>query len=522
MKIVSIEQMRRIEQECARSGLTTDRLMENAGRAVAEHIKKITGAPAEQIILVLAGPGNNGGDGLVAARYLYDAGATVTVYFAAPRPPQDANLRQVQERPIDIGSPAEDPNFIRLKRIMGSATAVVDALFGTGKSRSLTGAFAEILGLVSQEKARRPSLCIIAVDVPSGLDADTGDIDPTTPCADHTITLGFPKPGLFKFPGAERVGALSIADIGIPAELAADIKLELLTESWARSTLPARPFNANKGTFGRVLVIAGSINYIGAAFLAAASVARVGAGLVTLATPRDLVPVLGAKLTEAIYLPITPSEPGIVSAGAADELLKGMGTYDVLLIGCGLTQKNEAVELTRAVLFQTEAPLPPLVIDADGLNHLASTPLWWEKMKADAVLTPHPGEMARLLETSISEVQKDRIETARQAAAKWNKTVALKGPHTVIASPDGRARVSPFANPGLASAGTGDVLAGACAGLLGQGLTLFDAASLGVYIHASAGEETRRRIGDTGMLAGDLLPELPLAIKRLKEGDRCC
>jgi NAD(P)H-hydrate epimerase len=237
--------------------------------------------------------------------------------------------------------------------------------------------------------------------------------------------------------------------------------------------------------------------------------------LVTLATARTLQPILASKLTEVTYAPLPESEPGIVAAAASDVLKQWLPEYNVLLLGCGLGQNPPTQEFIKSVLFSPDNTAA-LVIDADGLNTLAKVPQWWQKLTRDAVLTPHPGEMSRLTGLSVEEIQSDRLGTARKAAATWQKTIVLKGAYTVVAAPDGRARVSPVANPGLASAGTGDVLAGAIAGLLAQGLSPFDAATCGVYLHGEAGEIVREQLGDAGMVATDLLPVLPLVIKRLK------
>lgn len=494
-------------------GLPTSVLMENAGRAVAEAVRHIFRAVDSKRILLLIGPGNNGGDGLVAARYLHDWGAVVSVYLCAERK-ADANLEMVRKRDIAVIEGWRDENGAQLQKALAPADAVIDALLGTGKVRPLTGIYQEALGQVAEAKKARPALKVVAVDLPSGLNADTGAADPATPFADYTITLGLPKPGLFSFPGAERVGTLTIVDIGIPSDLTQSIATELMSDEWARSVLPPRPLNANKGTFGKVLVVSGSINYIGAAYLACSGAMRVGAGLVTLATSVTLQPVLAAKLTESTYLPLPESAPGIISPQAVDIIRDQFSNYDALLVGCGLGQSQSASELIRSLLSQSG--LPHLILDADALNLVATTPSWW-KLADDAVITPHPGEMSRLAQVPIAEIQSDRMNVARKFAAKWRKTIVLKGAYTVVAAPDGRVSVSPFANPGLASAGTGDVLAGAIAGLLAQGLQLYDAACLGVYLHGRAGEIVRDSLGDTGMVAGDLLTVLPKAIKQVKE-----
>ncbi|MFC2003870.1 NAD(P)H-hydrate dehydratase, partial [Chloroflexota bacterium] len=479
MKILTIDQMSQADQDCAKIGLPTNVLMENAGKAVAEEVRRILGTADKQHILVLIGPGNNGGDGLVAARHLHDWGAMVSVYLCTQRPSDDPNLKLVLERKIICTSATEDKNLNQFDSRLLSANTVIDALFGTGKVRPLTSIFQQVLEHVKKAKEKRPSIRVIAVDLPSGLNADTGEVDPACLYADNTITLAFPKLGLFRFPGAERVGKLTIVDIGIPSHLVEQAEAELITNEWAMAVLPQRPLQANKGTFGQVLVVAGSINYIGAAYLACSGALRVGAGLVTLATATSLQPILSSKLTEVTYLPLPESQPGTISAQAARLTRSQFEHYKVLLLGCGLGQNQSTAMFIRSLLLSSNMPLPLLVLDADALNILAKIPNWWQQLTTDAILTPHPGEMSRLAGISMNEVQSDRVGTAKRLAVEWHKTIVLKGAYTVIAAPDGRVRISPIANPGLASAGTGDVLTGAIAGLAAQGLPPFDAAALG-------------------------------------------
>ena len=518
MKILTTSQMRRLEESCAGIGLSTDVLMENAGKAVAEEVKRILGNIDQRHILFLIGPGNNGGDGLVAARHLHDWGARVTVYLLGRRATDDPKLKLVRKRGISCVDAAQEEALSQLDEFLASADAVIDALFGTGTARPFSGLILMALDRVNRARKKRPGLCIMALDLPSGLNADSGVVDPATLYADYTITLGFPKPGLFNFPGAERVGRITVADIGMPGNLAEEATTEYITGEWARSVLPERPLQANKGSFGRVLVVAGSINYIGAASLACSGAIRVGAGLVTLATTASLQSILASKLTEVTYLPLPESRPGIISPEAAKLIPQQFESYNVLLLGCGLGQSQAMIRFIKSILItKHRQALPALVLDADALNTLANTPKWWKVLTTDAILTPHPGEMARLTGMVVAEVQADRVGVAKKWAAEWNKTIVLKGAYTVIASPEGQTKVSPIANPGLASAGTGDVLTGAIAGLVAQGLSLFDAAALGVYLHGEAGELVRARLGDAGMIATDLLPELPQVIKQLKE-----
>lgn len=517
MKLVTAEEMRSLEERCVQEGISTDSLMENAGLAVAQKVGLLLGDARGHPVLVLIGPGNNGGDGLVAARHLADWGAEVTAYVTTPRRQPDLNHSLLLEHGGSSHNAEEDPDFSALDSLLAGTHLVIDAVLGTGRARPLQGTIAEVLLSLAQARERRPELRLLALDVPTGLNADTGQVDPLCPTVDVTVTLGLPKVGLFAFPGAEMAGRVDVVDIGIPAHMTLSMPRELATDTFARLVLPPRPANAHKGTFGRLLVIAGSHRYLGAAVLACQGAARVGTGLVTIAVPASLQPLIASSLTETTYLPL-PEEDGRLSAEAVEVVLAEAQSYDALLVGCGLGQREDVAMLLRQVLLSARYPGTPLVLDADALNILAQVPEWWLQLRAPAIVTPHPGEMSRLTGKSTAEVNADRLRAATESAALWGVTVTLKGAYTVVASPNGRARVNPFSNPGLASAGTGDVLAGATAGLLAQGVSPFDAASCAAYVHGTAGEMAREEMGDTGMLATDLLPRLPLAIKRLREG----
>ena len=515
MKIVTADEMREIDRRCSQIGLPTAVLMENAGRAVARAIKDYLGDVSGKRFLVLVGPGNNGGDGLVAARYLHDWGGEVQLYLTAPR--DDQNYKLTQEKGIASALAGADEDLSQLDNWLSSAQVVIDAVLGTGKARPLEGAIKKVLEKVQREKDTHSKLTVVAVDLPSGINADTGAIDSVCPTADLTVTLAFPKPGLFASPGGAKVGQVIIADIGIPAYLADDVKTELLTASWVKSVLPERPAYSNKGTFGKVLVVAGSVNFVGAAYLACSGAMRAGAGLVTLATPASIQPIVAAKSTETVYLPLPESVHGVIGPEAVKPIYDVLPECDVLLVGCGLGQNQATVKFLGDFLLENKPPsCPPVVLDADALNILTHYPEWWKKLPEDVILTPHPGEMARLTGKTVAEVQSNRLGVTRAAAETWGKTVVLKGAHTIIATPKKQAWISPVANPGLASAGTGDVLAGVIAGLLGQGVSPLNAAACGVYLHGEAGEIVRKQMGDAGMLASDLLTALPLATRSLK------
>ena len=517
-KIVTSRQMRLIEERAEQAGTSTDTLMERAGEEVALRVESLL--RAEGITAVLVGPGSNGGDGLVAARRLSGRGHRVEAYMCAPRRAPDPKLDAAVREGVAVIRADEDRDMALLRSLLDRSTIVVDAVLGTGRSRPIEGALEAILRVLAETRAHRPDMRLLAVDVPTGLDADTGEADPACVAADFTVSLGFHKAGVLTPSGADVAGEATVADIGLDKELAADADVELMTDAWVGGRLPMRPLASHKGTFGRALVVAGSRNYVGAAHLAAMGAYRVGAGLVTLAVPESLCGPLATAAPEPTYLPLPETGPGIVAPDAAPLLLQAISRFDALLIGCGLGTSTEARRVVEAILY-TERDMPPTVVDADGLNTLALTRSddmpWWRLFRRPAILTPHPGEMARLTRGNPTE-QGGRIDVARESASKWNKVTVLKGAHTVVASPGGGAMVSPFANPGLATAGTGDVLAGAIAGLLAQGLPLSQAASVGVYLHGAAGESVRRQLGDSGMLASDLLPEIPRAARALRQG----
>jgi hydroxyethylthiazole kinase-like uncharacterized protein yjeF len=514
MKLATVAEMQHAEREC---GVPVEQLMENAGLAVAQEAWLMLGELADRKIVVLAGPGNNGGDGLVAARHLKDWGADVTGVLLKPRGEDDANLKALVER--DVPVVVIDDDVAKLDEALTGAELMIDALLGTGRARPIEGPLAGVLDKLRDTRSRRLPPRLLAVDLPTGLDADTGAIDPHTVAADQTVALGWSKVGLHTLPGAQYAGRVEVVDIGISPEFGSSIQTELMTASWARSTLPERPPGAHKGTFGSALVVAGSPQYIGAAALSCTGALRVGPGIVTLACARSVYPMLASKLTETTFEPLDDKD-GFLSAEEAYSVRRALSRgYEALLVGPGLAQHGYVVAFVRALLpMLTKDDVRAVVIDADGLNNISKVERWWEMLQVPAVITPHPGELSRLSGVDTAEIQRDRLAAARTRASQWGLTVVVKGANTIVAAPDGRARLSPFANPGLATGGTGDVLAGAITGLIAQGVEPFDAASLGVYLHGLAGELVRRELGEAGMLAGDVAAALPRAIKELKGG----
>ncbi len=513
--------MRRIEDACETEGVSKDSLMEKAGLATALVARNLLGGAAGRKIVVLVGPGNNGGDGLVAARRLAGWGASVTAWTTPTAREDHAKTPLAKDAGVSISRITQE-SLDSLRNDLQSCDVVLDAVLGIGKSRPLEGLVRGAMLLLRSAKESRPSMPVAALDVPTGMDADSGTVDAACPKADVTISYGFPKTGHYRFPGADFTGKLEVADLGIPSRLSEDIPLELLTSGWVAERLPARPASGHKGVFGHVLVVAGSRNYVGAAYLAAQAAARSGAGLVTLASPRSVYPIAASKLAEVVHLPLPEDEDGRFHPDGAHILRERLGEYDSLIVGCGLGRSPGLVEFMRRLLFegpiQEEGPGQglPIVVDADGLNNLSQIPGWWERVTGPLLLTPHPGEMAALTGLTVSQVQADRTAVARDWSDKWGVALALKGAFTAVASPGGVCRIAPFANPALASGGTGDVLTGVVGGLLAQGLPMEDAACCGVYVHGAAGETVRREVGETGALAGDLLDRIPRAMETIK------
>ena len=518
MKVVTLDQMVGLEQAAVRHGVSLDTLMENAGRAVAEAARNNMGGAAGKRVLVLVGPGNNGADGLVAARHLSRWGANVTAYLVTARPDPDPKMEPARGYGVSVTGVDQDPELDALDRMIGRCHLIIDAILGTGGSRPLSGTVKAAVSRLATCRHPPDRPVLMALDLPTGLNPDTGEVDPACPKMDVTVALGYPKAGLLGFPGAGRAGRLEVAGIGIPPGLAEELEidLELMTPEWAGERLPVRPPNSHKGTFGHALVVAGSRHYVGAAYLAAQAAVRTGAGLTTLASPSSVYSIAASKLTEVIHLPLPEDGEGRIHPEGSQVIRGGLDRYNVMLAGCGMGWSEGTKDFLEQLLLGEPPPSLPMVIDADGLNNLSQLSEWWRRLGGPVVLTPHPGEMATLTGASIPEVQRDRISSARRWSRHWNVTVVLKGAHTLIAEPEGLVRISPFANPGLASGGTGDVLTGIIAGLMAQGLSPSVAASCGVYIHGQAGEAVRQRIGDTGSIASDLIERVPETIRDLK------
>ena len=521
MKIVTPAEMARLERGTTAFGLSTDDLMEQAGLAIAQEIRRAVGGVAGKRVLMLVGPGNNGGDGLVAARHLARWGASVLLFLATIRPDDDPNLRLALSEGAQAVSANSDDSLSALERALRSSHVVVDAVLGTGRSRPLSGPLADVMERISRSarlpRNKRP--LYVAVDVPTGVDAATGRADPLTPPIDLTLALGFPKVGHFIFPAPEYMGVLKTLDIGIPPELSKDISLELITPSWVRQQLPQRGLNGHKGTYGHALIVGGSVNYPGAACLAAGAALRSGPGLVTHRRASGHLRHSGLKTDRSHSAALAGQRLGMPPPTSSPSHQAGLiptipPSSSAAAWGVPSRQNSSFKDFCSPSMHHPQ----PLVIDADALNILAeSCPDWWQRIPATAVLTPHPGEMARLTGLLTTQIQARRVETAREYAHKWGHVVVLKGAFTVVAQPEGPCRIAPFANPLLSVGGTGDVLSGIIGGLLAQGMKPADAAACGVYLHGAAADSLRATHGDRGATAGDIINALPGTTRAILE-----
>lgn len=513
--VLTAEEMREADRRTIEGvGLPGAVLMENAGAGAVEALRSRFGTARR--VSVLCGKGNNGGDGYVVARRLGDL--EVTVYLAGTRDEVRGDaLQHLEALERSGGRVVELPDGAawerRREQALG-ADLVVDALLGTGLDRAPRGLVGQVVADLARLGPGGPP--VLAVDLPSGLPSDGGEVRWETVRADLTVTFAAPQPGHVLPPACDRVGELRIVDIGIPRSvLEARSRLGLVELADAGRCWPPRREGAHKGDFGHLLVVGGSVGKTGAVVLASTAALRAGAGLVTSAVPAPSLAIVAAGRAEAMTEPLPLDGDGGLAGAALDRLLELAGARDAVALGPGLGQGRGTRDLVRA--FVRACPVP-LVLDADGLNALApqdgEEALSELAREAPTVLTPHPGEMARLLRLTTAEVQGARLERARQLAAATGAVVALKGQRTVVAHPDGRAAVNGTGNPGMATGGTGDVLTGLVGALLARGTEALSAAVAAACVHGLAGDLAAERLGQESLLAGDLVEALPEAVRR--------
>ena len=487
-------------------------LMERAGEGIVRHLEEHCGPARGKTITILCGKGNNGGDGLVVARLLHRRHAQIHVVLLTAVTDLGRDAATMYRRLVRVMGRTAIVQFRsvdQVRPLLASSDILVDALLGTGLSSLVTGSYREAIELINS--VGKP---IIAIDIPSGLHADTGTILGSAIRATLTIACGLPKLGLYVNAGIDQAGAIRVADIGIPPAYvdAVESRTLLLTSDSAFHALPARAASSHKGTFGHVGIIAGSVGKTGAAALAARAALRVGAGLVTVATPSSVNDVLEAKLLEAMTIPLPETKARTLARSGLDHVLAFIQARTAIAIGPGLSTHHETIELVQSLMKHLDRPS---VLDADALNALAGRASLLTECPTPPILTPHPGEMARLeVGATTHSVNADRIGTARRFARERGVIVVLKGARTVIARPDGLVAICPTGNPGMATAGTGDVLTGMIVGLLAQRVPPWEAVCAATYFHGVAGDLASQQLGQPGMLAGDLIAHIPYALQR--------
>ncbi|MEG6586820.1 NAD(P)H-hydrate dehydratase [Dendrosporobacter sp. 1207_IL3150] len=510
MKIATASEMREIDHKAINEfGIPEIVLMENAGVEVVKTIETMIGSLANKKICVFVGKGNNGGDGLVASRHLSNQGAKVKVFLLGGinelQGAAKINYDILCKMGIDIVEVANERDWDKMKIASAFADCLVDSLLGLGYKGELSSSMKKTIGIINE--AHKP---VVAVDIPSGVNADTGQIATSAVKASYTMTFGLPKPGLLLYPGASFAGEILVSDIGIPNCLLTDVNIRqnLITVSDVRAKMIKRLPDAHKGNCGKVLVLAGSKGLTGAAVLTSTAALRSGAGLVTLAVAETLHDILETKLTEVMTVPLPDLGNGSIGKEALESILEIAKKCDVLAIGPGLGTHEETKTLVQEIILQSDIPL---IIDADAITAIASCGDILTKASALPVITPHPGEMSRLIGLSPDEVNQDRIYVARQAAELFGSIVVLKGARSIVAFPDGEVYINISGNAGMATGGTGDVLTGIISAMVAQGLDSHTAAIIGVYIHGLAGDIAAKS-GMIGLLAGDIINSIPSAL----------
>jgi len=515
-KIITAAQMQELDRRTiSEAHIPATKLMERAGSGVVSCLEHRWGPVRGKTVTVVCGKGNNGGDGFVAARLLRRRHATVRILAMAPISELSRDAATMYKQFVRIAGKSSVYLYAskaQAQTLLQDSDIVIDALLGTGLSSAVTGRYAEAIDSINE--AGRP---VVSVDLPSGLHADTGTILGRAVRASLTVTFGLPKLGLYQCAGIDLAGEVAIVDIGIPPAYidAVESRTTLITRHSVRSSLPKREPSSHKGTFGHAGIIAGSVGKTGAAAMTAQAALRVGAGLVTVAVPTSVNDIVEAKLLEVMTVPMPETKARTFARTALDRLVAFMTAKTAIAIGPGLSTHPETVELVQALTKQLDRPA---VLDADALNALTGRTALLASCKIPPIITPHPGEMARLEADATSQtVNSDRIGTASRFARERGLIVVLKGARTVVARPDGAVAICPTGNPGMATAGTGDVLTGMLVGLLAQRVPSWEAACAATYLHGAAGDLAAARKGQAGLISGDVIEEIPYALKLMHE-----
>ncbi len=519
MKLVSVAEMRAIEREANERGVSYAEMMERAGRGVAEIVDTAYSQIEPKTVVGLVGSGNNGGDTLIALETLAEVGWSICAYLLRPRADDDELIERVRQAGGVVLNRRDDDDFLNLDEKLFEASFLLDGVLGTGIQLPLKP---ELESALSHIANFEDLPIVVAVDCPSGVDCDSGQVSPATIPADLTICMEAVKTGLMTFPANDFIGELEVVDLDLPDDLESvkNISTWIITGEDVSEMLPERSRQAHKGTFGTAMITAGSLDYTGAALLAGEAAYRIGAGLVRIAVPAPLHNILAGHFREAVWLSL-PEAGGAIDANAAEILGAHLERITALSIGPGIGVADSTFGFIRKVLEWNQSQgaaggLPPTILDADALKLIAKIENWHRLLPDQSILTPHPGEMGVLTGLSVTEIQADRIRIARKYASSWGHVVVLKGALTVIAAPDGRVFIVPIATPALARAGTGDVLAGLITGLRAQGVAAFESAAAGAWIHAQAGLLAAEDIGQSAsVLAGDVLAAVPDVLAEL-------
>lgn len=514
MKVVTNQQIKEIDKKAIEEyGIPGLVLMENAGSRIFQNLKNIYTDLKLKKVIIFAGSGNNGGDGFVVARHLYNYGVRVKVFTFSPfnkiKSEARVNLEIIDKMGIELRE-IDTVKFEEIQETVQNSDMIIDAILGTGLQGKVTGLMAKIIDFINNANKE-----MIAIDVPSGLNADTGKIEGPCIRATYTITLALPKVGLLLYPGASYTGKIIVEDIGIPINLLKNekLKINMVTKKMVKSFLPLRLTYDHKGSFGKVLMLAGSVGMTGAACLASEAAIRSGAGLVVLGIPQSLNPIMEVKLTEVMTLPLSETEKQSLNEKAERTIFKVMRNFSVLGIGPGVSRQLETQRLVRKII---EKSTLPLVVDADAIYALSEDLTILKKTKAPLVITPHPGEMAKLIKKDINYILDNQLNITREVAQEFGIVVVLKGARTIVANKEGEVYINIGDNSGMATGGSGDVLTGIISSLIAQGADNLSAAVAGVYIHSLAGKLARDIKGERGMVAGDILSQIPQAFLSLE------
>lgn len=510
MIIVSCAEMRQMEKESMAAGISSLRLMENAGSAAARFIRENMQVSGKRC-LVLCGCGNNGGDGFVVARRLYESNAQVIVVLTAgvPRTPEASEMfERINSLRITVIDASQDE---RCAAAIMKSDIVVDAIYGTGFHGEVEDPV--VAGLI--DTVNKSPATVFALDMPSGANADTGKASKSCVKADFTVTFGAPKTGQYLYPASNYCGKVVSVGIGMPESVynSCESRVELLEKSMIADMLPRREKNSNKGTYGKVLCLCGSLGMAGAAYLAASGALRCGAGLVTLGVPQPVYLPIASKLNECMVYPLDATKGGAIAYSSLERISGLAKTATVMLIGCGLSRDEETQRVVWELVSKADCPI---ILDADGINAFEGHINLLRTSKNELILTPHPGEMARLCGKSIDEIQHNRLEVAREFATENGVTLVLKGANTIVAAKDGRVFINPTGNPGMAKGGSGDILAGMIASFAAQKIAPEKAACCGVFIHGSAGDRAAEKLSKYGMIPTDMLMEVPQIFREMQ------